>query len=154
MKLHDPAALRVLLAEKAQDSRLVLLDLLLRRRALAVDDAADDVVELVLLRLAVDDAREGMVRRTAAHAREVVDALCECLAHLIHRRDLDARRLSEVVEHVVAPLRIGDVERRIRMEDRQHLHRIAPFLELAMPFEIVLRMVRREDRRDIALLQK
>ena len=154
VELHDPAALRILLAEEAQDSRLVLLNLLLRRRALAVDDASDDVVELVLLRLAVDDAREGMVRRTATHAVKVGDALCERLAHFIHRRNLDTCRLPEVIEHVVAPLRISDVERRIRMEDRQHLHRIAPFLELAMPFEVVLRMVRREDRRDIALLQK
>ena len=154
VELHDPAALRILLAEETQDSRLVLLDLLLRRRAFAVDDAADDVVELVLLRLAVDDAREGVVRRAAAHAREVGDTLCERFAHLIHRRDLDVRRLPEVVEHVVAPLRIGDVERCIRMEDRQHLHRIALLLELAMPLEVVLRMVRREDRRDIALLQK
>lgn len=154
VKLHDPTALRVLLAEEAQDSRLVLLDFFLRRRPLAVDDAADDVIELVLLRLAVDNAREGVVSRAAAHAVKVGDALRERLAHLRHRRDLDARRLAEVVEHVIAPLRIGDVERRIGMEYRQHLHGESLFPDLAVPLEVVFRMVSREDRLDIALLQE
>ena len=77
-----------------------------------------------------------------------------CGSPCCQSRRCASRRLAEVVKHVVAPLRIGDVERRIGMEYRQHLHGESLFPDLAVPLEVVLRMVSREDRLDIALLQE
>ena len=75
MDLHRPAAAGVFLAQEQQQCCLVFLYLIFRRFAFAIDDLANDIIELVFLSRIIEYILKSMVGRLAAPRSKEVDTL-------------------------------------------------------------------------------